>query len=77
MCVVKAFSTDMWHASSVFSFQDDLEVHYFGLKIPRIHNLTDLVQEYMGPQVCDIFMPLFCYISRKNFQRKYLSYYLS
>ena len=34
--------------------QDDLEVHYSGFKTPHIHNLSDLVQESLGDQVCKI-----------------------
>lgn len=52
----------------MFPLQDDVEVHYFGFKMRHTHNLSDIVQEYLEPQVCGIFMPLFCYIARKNFQ---------
>lgn len=41
---------------SAFSFlQDNLEVHYSGFKTNDIHNLSDLVQENLGSQVCLIF----------------------
>ena len=36
--------------------QDDLEVHYSGFKTNHIHNLSDLVQENLGAQVCQIFI---------------------
>ncbi|ONI30057.1 hypothetical protein PRUPE_1G228900 [Prunus persica] len=29
----------------------DVEVHYFGFKMPHTHNLSDIVQEYLEPQV--------------------------
>ena len=32
--------------------QDDLEVHYSGFNTPHIHNLSDLVQESLGEEVC-------------------------
>ncbi|KAI5351983.1 hypothetical protein L3X38_004874 [Prunus dulcis] len=30
---------------------DDVEVHYFGFKMPHTHNLSDIVQDYLEPQV--------------------------
>lgn len=40
--------------------QDDVEIHYSGFKTPHIHNLSDLVQENLGAQVCTV-LSMSCY----------------
>lgn len=36
--------------------QNNLEIHHAGFKTNHIHNLSDLVQQNLGSQVCQIFI---------------------